>query len=555
MKADFSRTTFSPLKHFTRVLMQQGRVQLDADWNEQAAIQLRYLRALAADLIGEHGGPSDNWGLAISTLATPPVANDFRIGSGHYYVDGILCEVDATPVPIVVQTGAGNVVQVQSWTVDGVQFQPDHYVEVFDDVPPPSAPAFPPTLVQIKSPDQAHRSLTLQGAPSNLASATAPKIRHVVTYRTQPDYPVAPDAQLGSGSQQVYVDVWERQITYVEDDGIREVALGGPDTAARAKVVCQVKLTELLIAGTFLTPRQLRDRLRGGSPGRLKAMAKQDSTSSDPCIVPPDARYRGAENQLYRVEIHRAGPAWDGTDGDKASAATFKWSRENGSVLFPIVGGGGTTTVTLENLGRDDRLSLAEGDWVEVQDDDYVLGNGAGNLLRVQAIDRTSLTVTLSGAPDANVGGDPAKHPLLRRWDHQEGDPTEGGLQLAADGAALIIEGSDGGWLSLEDGVQIQFQAGPPANTYRTGDYWLIPARTATADVEWPREPAKDSSGNPVTVPLALPPAGVQHHYAPLALLTLSNGTITSAPTECRKKFETLVELTPQPGTKAGPVA
>ena len=30
MKGDFSRDTFDPLKHFSRVLMQQGRVQLDA---------------------------------------------------------------------------------------------------------------------------------------------------------------------------------------------------------------------------------------------------------------------------------------------------------------------------------------------------------------------------------------------------------------------------------------------------------------------------------------------------------------------------------------------
>ena len=59
MKGDFTRNTFDPLKHFTRVLMQQGRVQLDADWNEQAAILLHCLQTLAADLIGPHGGPSD----------------------------------------------------------------------------------------------------------------------------------------------------------------------------------------------------------------------------------------------------------------------------------------------------------------------------------------------------------------------------------------------------------------------------------------------------------------------------------------------------------------
>ena len=31
MKGDFTRNTFDPRKHFARVLMQQGRVQLDAD--------------------------------------------------------------------------------------------------------------------------------------------------------------------------------------------------------------------------------------------------------------------------------------------------------------------------------------------------------------------------------------------------------------------------------------------------------------------------------------------------------------------------------------------
>lgn len=143
-----------------------------------------------------------------------------------------------------------------------------------------------PTLVQIKSPHQAHRTLTLQGAPNNLPRATAPKIRRVVTYKTQPDYLVPPDAQLGSGTYQVYVDVWERQITYVEDDSIREVALGGPDTAARAKVVWQVELTGPVDARRCLTPRQLRDRLQRDAAGRLKAMARQGSTSTDPCIVP-----------------------------------------------------------------------------------------------------------------------------------------------------------------------------------------------------------------------------------------------------------------------------
>jgi len=38
MKGDFSRLRFRPDKNYTSVLQQQGRVALDADANEQCAI-------------------------------------------------------------------------------------------------------------------------------------------------------------------------------------------------------------------------------------------------------------------------------------------------------------------------------------------------------------------------------------------------------------------------------------------------------------------------------------------------------------------------------------
>ena len=68
MKGDFSRDTFDPAKHFTRVLMQQGRVLLDSDWNEQTSLLLHYLRTLAADIIGPHGGPVVGCGFHIAAL-------------------------------------------------------------------------------------------------------------------------------------------------------------------------------------------------------------------------------------------------------------------------------------------------------------------------------------------------------------------------------------------------------------------------------------------------------------------------------------------------------
>jgi hypothetical protein len=554
MKADLTRNTFDPFQHFDRVLLQQGRVQLDADWNEQAAILLHYLQALAADLIGPQGGPSNNWGFGVTPIGTtPPISNDFRIGLGRYYVDGLLCEADTRPVGFVIQANSPNAIQVDQWTLDGKMFQVNELIEVFDDAQGANPnPAFKPTLVQISNVDQAHLMLTLQGAPA-FGTPSAPKVRRVYTYLTQPDYPVPDTAVLASNATYlIYLDVWERLITYVEDDAIREVALGGPDTATRAKIVWQVKVVAGRVnanaksACDNFTPTDPNffAKLSGGNRGRLIARAKQTSASTDPCIIPPNASYTGPENQLYRVEIHRSGGVWDGTTNGQTMAATFKWSRENGSVVFPIVNpvvsAGGTTTVVLENLGRDDRLGLTEGEWVEIQDDTYVLQNRAETMLQVQSIDRTSMTVTLSGASSSGVGTDPTKHPLLRRWDYQAGDPADGGLQLASDMAALVIEGPSAAWLSLEDGVQIRFpspDSGQPPTQYRTGDYWLIPARTATGDVEWPTEMGQDAQGNTVIVHLAKPPNGIEHHYAPLGVVSVDgNGNMTSKG-ECRKQF------------------
>jgi hypothetical protein len=83
---------------------------------------------------------------------------------------------------------------------------------------------------------------------------------------------------------------------------------------------------------------------------------------------------------------------------------------------------------------------------------------------------------------------------------------------------------TEGGWIPLEDGVQVWFQVD---GSYRPGDYWLIPARTLTADVEWPR----DTAGRP----LMLPPAGPVVRYAPLAWITGD-----TAVTQLRRTFQPL---------------
>src|SRR5215207_2961421 len=174
MKGDFSRTSFDPRKHYSGVLMQQGRVQTDADWNEQEAIQRRRTQIEARDVIGRCGAPKDDAGFAISIAGS-----QLTIGAGRYYVDGILCENEAGKL----------------------------------------------------------------------------------AYDAQPDFPSAPEwpellKEAGAQRAIVYLDVWERHITPLDDPLLREVALGGPDTATRVKTVWQVRV---LPVARDRDPRRIRE--------------------------------------------------------------------------------------------------------------------------------------------------------------------------------------------------------------------------------------------------------------------------------------------------------
>jgi hypothetical protein len=478
-RGDFSRDTFDSSKNFLRVLMQQGRVSLDADWNEQVDILLHYIQTLAKDIIGPFAGPvGEELGFGITPINAS--IKSFNIGTGRYYVDGILCENEK-------KDSSCEVSDVAEDPFPGYYYQPDY-----------------PTTSEI----------------------TLPRLENM-------SFPLL-----------VYLDVWERHISYVEDDDIREKALGGPDTASRSKVVWQVKVLEEFSNVTLqdgetrckamwrLWP-DIKEKLQPLHRGCLKAQAKKPEEGDiNPCITSPEARYRGEENQLYRVEIHRGGTA---------GAATFKWSRDNGSVIFPICDISGNE-IMLEHLGRDERLSLKVGDWVEVIDDAYTLLVQSRPsplpesefwprpLAQVEKVDLAEMKVTLKLKKDyalRDYNDIRDFHPLLRRWDYREPDPTKRGEPEFKDNgfSALVVkEGSckeDDSWLTLEDGVQICFQSpvqGKPANDYRAGDYWLIPVRTATGDVEWPNTITMDGQKE-VKTPRALPPHGVNHHYAPLAVL------------------------------------
>ena len=440
MKGDFTRNTFDHKKHYRGVLMQQGRVQLDADWNENLDILLHRIETETIDVIGVCGVPIHDAGFGILTTMTPALtAGDFGLSKGRAYVDGILVENDAD-----------------------------------------------------------------------------------VAFSQQPHILPKPGAKITtSGVYLVYLDVWQRHIIALDDRDIREVALGGPDTATRAQTIWQAKIHRLGNVGQNFNCSDEFEPWPDASTGKLAARTHPESVPTDPCEVAPGGGYTRLENQLYRVEIHKGSGATGGP--------TFKWSRDNGSVVVAISEfnvDGSADKVKVTSLGRDSVLGLHELDWVEVVDDVKELAGEPGTIAQIEKIDPEQLVVTLSvSASGFDING----HPKLRRWDTGPG-------QTAAEFSVTVPSGN-GGFIPLEGGVEIKFQLG----TFRTGDYWLIPARTIPGkfgDIEWEQD-----GGSPAF----LGTFGNIHHYCKLALLTATGGGTTgvtiSLLEDCRKKFPPLTEL------------
>jgi Family of unknown function (DUF6519) len=437
MKGDFSRTTFRPEKHYTRVLIEQGRVQLDSDWNEQQTIWQHLLRTESADLIGGSGTPIENNGFQITLSAD---GKTLQIGQGRFYADGILCE-NETAIPYLNQ----------------------------------------PDLPQLTDP---------------FAAITAAHQSAAV----------------------VYLDVWERRVTALDDSLIREVALNGTETSVRAKTIWQVKVLPVAIPAGGLNPNsQLPewDGLIAGSTGMLNAQTQPTLSTNNPCLIPPTSGYQSLENQLYRVEIHTPG---------SPGTATFKWSRDNGFVETSIIGINGKDVV-VHDLGPDDVLGFGNGQTVELLTDHHELYGLPGQLLTIDSVNAATSTVTLKTAPDP-TDINLQLHPRMRRWDSQGAIPTPA---------------TAGTWIPLENGVQVQFtsptQIAFTTASYATGDYWLIPARTATGEIEWPPFAIPNSN------PIPQSPAGIRHHYNRLAMLQLNTSTNTWQLQDCRTVFPSLADV------------
>ena len=339
-----------------------------------------------------------------------------------------------------------------------------------------------------------------------------------------------------------YLDVWQRDVTYLEDPDLIDKAVN-IDTTGRLQTIWQVKLLNL--GNPSPTPDcstdiPAFDALSAPPAGRLTS-GLVPNAASGPCCLAPNTGYTGQENQLYRVEIQAGGapgtPPASGYSGAlPANTPTFKWSRDNASVQTGVsaistvtTSSGSVSQLTVASLGRDQVLGFAVNDWIEITDDAYELNNQAGEIYQITGVTAATNTLTLSGSVSSHfplTGGqtDPKLHTRITRWD-QSGKvystDTSGNLTLWYDltspqAAGVIPIPPAGTTLVLENGVTVSFDLSPEPTTanptaFRVADYWLFTARAADGSVE--------------TITKA-PPLGVNHHFAKLAIVTFPS-TIT----------------------------
>jgi hypothetical protein len=456
MSGDYSRIRFDPRTDIASVWMQQGRVQLDSDWNEGMAALDRRLRAESVDTFGVQPVPGMT-GVAVVSPQTPDAfkieaaGGDMTIGRGRMYVDGLLAE----------NHGGG-------------------------------AAEFDAVLAELRG-------------------------QTALAYDQQP-YFSAPPALPGGGPHLVYLEVWSRELTYLQRPEIVENAVG-VDTTTRWQTVWQVRLLGNIGSVDCTTPDAqfpAWQALTRPSGGRLSIKAEGVPPDLDPCELPPSGGYRGLENQLYRIEIH---------DGGAVGAATFKWSRDNASVASPVVEivsqTAASTELKLASLGRDAVLRFNTGDWVEILDDRRELNGENGDpalrrgVMRQITVDNARQTIQFSPALPADLipAGDDdtlaARHTRVRRWDQKGAtvDSTNG----------LIKVPSAENWVELEKGIQVRFSLDPAGGEFRSGDYWVSAARTVDTSIETFTD---------------APPRGIHRHYARLAIADFhENGPVVS---DCR---------------------
>ena len=513
MPSDRSRSSHDIRYNYSGVVTQQGRVILDRDFNALQQIVNSEIESDALDIIGPCGTPDNGFAvsLAASGQTSPPL-----------------------------------------WS--------------------PPAPLSPPGIEPfdfLVSPG----TMYLGGE-----RAVLPKVRQngeiaTYSYFDQPDW-INPTNPFGSDKfstfsralrfEAVYLHVVEQEVSAAEDPDLLDVALGGPDTTQRLRLMryirrqstpdntCADAFTDVVngFAARGLTFDAASMRLLPAA--KLQVSFTETQAVSDPCDPTASGGYLGEDNQLIRVQIVTPGSA-----ASPVQQPTLAWGYDNASFIYRVakLPAGATANVSTLQLGSnpvDAFHTPIQGQLVEVlrttavlesEPDQTAAPGSQSTIVRcvaepigkfftlAQPYDPSTQTVVLDGTLPSEYASDP--NPLfIRVWQGQVAfDPTGGtpapltditnqGMPPGLQVAITVAPGSGGG------------QVAAPV-----GAYWMIAVRPSTPQGVYPEQ----------LLVTPQPPDGPRQWICPLAVIDWTGATASPSGqpvvTDCRQTFDNLVDL------------
>ena len=338
------------------------------------------------------------------------------------------------------------------------------------------------------------------GLRGEVQGSTGDPLGALDLYANQVDFPNAPAT---TGDVVYYVDVWERTVTAIEDQGLLDAGLHGADTSFRSQLMAQIKWCPDADPPFFETAANPQ---KGNA--LLTAELRAAVTAPDPCDPCAEELELEARvgNYLFRLEVHDVvGPA------DNPDSVVLKWSAENGAE---------------HHRNGQEPADFQTGKHIyEFYSDEAEKHLGAHG--------STGFTPTRRALDDDYPASppDPADWPFVRRWD--------GFCALSRSGADLTLSLADGNLIGEDEGVplttapglgHVEMAAGvltleltslkltldTAGKSMLAGDYWLVEVRE--------RAPHDETIDQRVRV-VTNEPLGIVHHYTRLVAAD-ADGTI-----------------------------
>jgi hypothetical protein len=495
--ADITRHLFQPLKHYVGARSQQGRVLLDSDVNEAAQAIGEEQRAVLLDVIGPNGSPDDGF------------LPDVGIG-------------DEVPVRAVSFNGGAAVdcldLRLATGTlyVAGLRFE--HHAG------PATVPAGGDRLVFQRD---------FLGMTADLAPRPDPGNVHGLL---------------------TVLHGWEQDVLAVEDEEIREVALGGLDTSTRVRRMARVETRAASVdadcAAAWATARAAIEAEGGGtfdaagvelrSSARLRIafVEGEAEDACSPCGSAGAGRYLGADNQTIRIML--------------AAPGRYVFGADNASRLYRVRLGraaGGRVPVAMLTPPRGEARWPLANTVMELLGAGTILDNGSTVAAPVGVFVRVVTGYDpATGAFEIDASDLPALAAIVREWDaaHPESARLPDAADLfarpwhrvdtAADPILLDTAGTSTHALLRRLGVFPEFHG-----TGQAGDYWSVTLRPNTPQQVVPWNLAEAGG---------VAPHGPRRFFAPIAKVVLrppgpgehANTEVVQSVEDCRRRFRPLVE-------------